>query len=330
MKKIISALLITAMICSMAVISASAAVLRYDSMDSMEDTAEWILLGSWYNEDGCLKGDDPAKCFQGVEPDEDNYADTGWITYGYGTGVFPQAVDIKYTLSAEWDDFTDGTNRNFAMTYCTDVPVALGTGNRLFLSFAYDWNQGKFYLVNGFGSYTAETALCDPVEKEIVADGEFFAMGMSVTENRVRCYYNNELIFDYTDEEGVLGLVDAENSDLGVLPFCWNNQNLISIDNITYADACDIYPLDGEVSGGVVTDAPTTDAPTTDAPETEAPETDAPETDAPETEAPNTTEVPETTEAESDGLPTGAIIGIVAAVLVVVAVVVVVIVKKKK
>ena len=66
---------------------------------------------------------------------------------------------------------------------------------------------------------------------------------------------------------------------------------------------------------------------TTAAP-TEAPTTAAP-TEAPETEA-ATTVAPVETDAETSGLPTGAIIGIVVAAVVVVAVVVVIIVKKRK
>ncbi len=250
MKKIISALLITAMLCSMAVVSASAAVLKNETYDNPEIT--WHSLGNYYVEEGRLIGDDSAKCFQGADTNEADGLE--YFTVGHGDGVFNQAVDMKYTLSAEPDESKDGSNRNFGITYVTDVTCVIdngmgasGANTRLFLEFVYSWNDGKFYLCNTINSTDfASVALVEGVEKQIAADGEDFTMGMSVTENRVRCYYNDELIFDYTDEDGDLGLVNADNLDLGMIPFNWNNGNIISIDTLTIADAGDLYPLNAE------------------------------------------------------------------------------------
>ncbi|MBQ7827554.1 MAG: hypothetical protein IJ386_04740, partial [Clostridia bacterium] len=74
------------------------------------------------------------------------------------------------------------------------------------------------------------------------------------------------------------------------------------------------------------------EAPETDPVDEPAQSGDAAETKAPDESKETTTKKPtaNTTVNVNDGLPTGAIIGIVAAVLVVVAVVVVIIVKKKK
>ena len=89
-----------------------------------------------------------------------------------------------------------------------------------------------------------------------------------------------------------------------------------------------VTPAEGYATAG----EETTEAPETDPVDEPAQSGDAAQTKAPDESKETTTTKPtaNTTVNVNDGLPTGAIIGIVAAVLVVVAVVVVIIVKKKK
>ncbi len=252
MKRIISALLIAVMLCSMAAMSASAAVIKTEEFDDLESVAVWLYPGNAYTEDGLLIGDASARAMQGIAVDQD--PDGEWMTGGEGT--FPAKCDVQWVLKSELDDTQDGTNRNWSFAYHSDGPVPDG-GSTLTLRFTYNWTDGKFYLCNEVNNDPGAegTNAMEPVEKEIVADGEFFKMGMSVEDNRVRFFYNDELIFDYQG---------TEEQKIGTLPsliFTWNTQCIYSIDKLVVTDTYDLYPAtaagdNGGDNGGDVTPPP--------------------------------------------------------------------------
>lgn len=71
------------------------------------------------------------------------------------------------------------------------------------MSFAYDFGAGCFRFTDGFSNTADEGQILPPVYREI-ADGasEYHTLGMTVEKDRIRCFYNGELIFDYKDTEG--------------------------------------------------------------------------------------------------------------------------------
>ncbi len=227
MKKIISALLIATMLCSMVVMSVSVSADSgsfVDNFDDAEFTNSWMPgHDNLYVENGYLIGTSGARAWQGAG--EGDAKD--------GPGYTPALFEAQWTISAVLDEGQDaGAQRDFGYAYCTYDETG---AQRNIANFFYNWGEGKFYLGNGLLNPTGDDAQLMPaVEKAIVADGETFTLGMRVDLDRIRCYYNDEVIFDYKAEGKSIGLDKS-------LIFSWNTGNKITADKFQVAEPGTLY-----------------------------------------------------------------------------------------
>ena len=259
MKKIISALLILTMLVSMVCVSTSAAGMKIDmKFESMDVFTSQFIAGAFYIDNGILFGYDEARALQSnYEVSEETFQ---WLTY-----------DSSVTLSVADDDMSEN-HRVVSLVYCNDNPLEYGRADsRTYMSFVYDIDDGCFRFATGLhGTYgDAEEnriEIMAPIEREIVdteTGEEFFTLGMSVDKDRIRCYYNDELIYDFVDTAREWLISDCATS-----PFVfWQNGNFLQIKNIKIADAGYLYPYAEEpavsdttttVGGGDIADNTTT------------------------------------------------------------------------
>ena len=230
MKKIISALLILTMIFSVVCVSVSAATVHVNmNFASMEAFTEQFIAGAFYTEDNLLFGYAEAKALQTKYDDKIGwFEDTTytWLTY-----------DASITMSIADDELSDA-DRWVNLIYCNDNLKYQGRSeDRLMMSFSYDVQNECFRFTPGWNNTDEELQYLPPVAKTVDTEGvDFFTMGISVEKDRVRCFYNNELIFDYSNPD----LLIAQEI---TSPFLfWQDGNFIQINNITIADQGYLYP----------------------------------------------------------------------------------------
>ena len=98
------------------------------------------------------------------------------------------------------------------------------------MSFTYDFEEDCFRLTDGICQSDPEKQLMPPVYMEICDDGfEFYTLGMTVERDRIRCFYNGELIFDFVDAERKYYIADQiENNAV----FCQTG-NFVQISNFS-------------------------------------------------------------------------------------------------
>ena len=245
MKKIISALLILTMIFSVVCVSASAANIHVNmNFESMEIFTSQFIAGAFYVEDNLLYGYAEAKALQTKYDDSEGwFADTAytWLTF-----------DASITLAIGDDELSD-TDRWVNLIYCNDNVVYEGRQeDRLMMSFSYDVQNQCFRFTPGWNNTDETLQYLAPVEKELNTEGEeFFTMGISVNKGNIRCFYNDELIFNFADPSNELLIAHEITS-----PFLfWQDGNFIQISNITVGDYGAIYPEMSDVD--TQTQAPT-------------------------------------------------------------------------
>jgi len=245
MKKIISALLILTMIFSMVCMSSSAATVYIDmNFESMEAFTAKFGAGAFYVEDGLLFGYAEAKALESLYSCPDGWFDNTlytWLEY-----------DTSITLTVADDELSE-TARFVNLVYCNDNPRFYGREDRrIYMSFFYDVQTGMFHFADGLDCVDEEMQYMDPVAKEVDTEGaQEFTLGISVQKDNIRCFYNNEMIFDYTNSDLLI------SSDINSPFLFWQNGNFISISNITVADHGVLYPVVEEEP--VVTTEPSDD-----------------------------------------------------------------------
>ncbi|MBE6707968.1 MAG: hypothetical protein E7578_01835 [Ruminococcaceae bacterium] len=234
MKKIISALLILTMIFSVVCVSTSAAAIHVNmNFESMEVFTSQFIAGAFYVEDNLLYGYAEAKALQTQYDDSQGWFDDTaytWLTY-----------DASITLAIGDDELSE-TDRYVNLVYCNDNVVFEGRQeDRLMMSFGYDVQNGCFRFGTGWNidSDENEHNMLPSVAKEINTDGEdFFTMGISVKQGNIRCFYNDELIFNFVDANNEYLIAHEITS-----PFLfWQDGNFIQISNITIGDHGALYP----------------------------------------------------------------------------------------
>ncbi|MBR4880937.1 MAG: leucine-rich repeat protein, partial [Clostridia bacterium] len=132
--------------------------------------------------------------------------------------------------------------------YCNDNLIYSGqSSDRQFITFSYDRIRGCFRLANGWCNTDPNGQFMSPVYKTVSMDGsEFIRLGMSVEKNRIRCFYNDELIFDYkSSAERIANYV-------GSPLLMWNEGNITRISNITIAENGYLFPENGTHTDGFV------------------------------------------------------------------------------
>lgn len=199
-----------------------------------ESFAKDFLTGAFYIEDGLMCGWGEAKALQSaytsVNDMFDNNSPYVWRTY-----------DMSMTLSLS-DDVTSSSDRWLNICYCNDNMIYAGTGSdRQFITFSYDFRNKCFRFANGWNNTSPGGQFMSPVYRDICTDGsEFINIGMSVSRDRIRCFYNGELIFDYTNSSFKIA------HSIGSPFFLWNEGNVVRAKNITVAKQGYFFPMDEE------------------------------------------------------------------------------------
>lgn len=239
MKKLLSTLLVAVMLLSVVSVNVSAdGYYIQERFVSMESFAQNFEAGSTANatyieDSGMLYGYNDARALQGLyATDEDtglfkNELNT-WLSYD---------MEVSVALDVDIDE-----QRDFSIVYCNDNPRNAGTtDSRIFMAFGYDCTGRQFFFHNGLGYEGDETTDFMPsVAAEINDDGNtFYKFGMSITRGRIRCYFEDKLIFDFVDTADEYMIAKDINS-----PFlAWNTNNFFQIDAIDIASPGYIYPL---------------------------------------------------------------------------------------
>ncbi len=231
MKKIISALLILTMILSVVCVSTSAANIHINmNFDNLNAFTEQFRAGAFYIEEGILFGYAEAKALQTDYNDEDGIFqphNTCWLTY-----------DASITLSVGEDELSEDY-RHINVVYCNDNLRAMGRAdNRIYMAFRYDIEKRCFTISEGLNGPENAVHYTEPVAMELPTESEeAFTMGISVQKDNIRCFYNDQLIFNYTNPEMLIAY------DI-VSPFVfWQEGNFTQISNVTIGEAGSIYPI---------------------------------------------------------------------------------------
>lgn len=105
--------------------------------------------------------------------------------------------DVEASISIMSDIF-DPAQREISLVYLNDnLAKEDENESRLFMSFGYDSAERRFFLAKTTNLETGkgDILLASP-KREIDDEAErFYNYGISVTRGRIRCYFDNELIF---------------------------------------------------------------------------------------------------------------------------------------
>ena len=241
MKKLLSAMLVLAMMASVLCISTSAAGIKLNmNFESMESFTESFHAGNFFvsPEGGALYGYNEARALQTKYEDKEfGYfvpAPYCWLTYD-------TSVDIIIA-----DDDMDESDRSVAVVYANDNPYYFGTAEeRIFMAFTYDIKDNCFRLCNYMENREPDGQFVDPVPVDFDIDiegNETHKMGMSVERGRIRCFFDDVLVIDYVDTEDEYKIAQEL-----VSPFLfWQRGNFVQISNISVSDAGYLYPHPAE------------------------------------------------------------------------------------
>ena len=254
MKKIISVVVILAMMSSILCIGTSAAGVLLDmKFKSMESFTESFHAGNFYvpPEGGMLYGYNEARALQTKYNDTENgYFEPApycWLEYD-------TTVDIIID-----DDDIDESHRSVSVIYANDNPYYFGTAEeRMFMSFIFDIDNGLFRLTNGWEGYEDSQQIVDPVPAEnIDVDGaDTHTMGISVERGRIRCFFDDELVIDFVDTADDYGIAKEI-----VSPFLfWQRGNFVQIKNIKVSTPAYLFPHPEDESTETVTSEPSVSA----------------------------------------------------------------------
>lgn len=236
MKKLISVLLITAMLVSVLCVSATADGIVFSADFSKMNTEQFyqqFMNGLFFVDDtsGLLCGYYDAKALQSMYDDSDGdvFSNTlnTWLTY-----------DAAITLAVSDDDAVDA-ERCVNIAYCNDNLRAAGEAEgRSFITLVYDIENKKFEICNNsMPVFDETTVIADPISMELdVEGGQFYTFGMSVDKNRIRFFLDNQLLYDIDGTQYRIG--EQINSPF----FLWNGGNFMQIKELKVSTAGYLYP----------------------------------------------------------------------------------------
>lgn len=139
--------------------------------------------------------------------------------------------DMTVTLFAVDDSARTG-DRFINLIYDNYNPMYQKGENKVMMSFAYDFQDDCFRFSKGMNNADPEDQIMPPVYMKICEDGtEYYTLGMTVERDRIRCFYNDELIFDYTDTEEKYLIGHGMLAPL----ILWNEGNYVHITNAATA-----------------------------------------------------------------------------------------------
>ena len=239
MKKILSLILAVVMLAGTAVIPATAeadaaseAVNEniYMQSDFSSDSAadRDFYIGAYTTQDENLVGYQAAKALQ---------TKNGWMTYDFSCSVMIIPDEEIPEADAQSRYFSIGHNN------VGEMANGLRNGSR-FISFIYDVNNGLGYLCNDTFTFNTNSIIAGPVQLDVEADdGDYHDFGMSITDQRIRCFFDGVCVIDYVDikDEYYIGdVVDVKDPPIMVL---WNENNCMMYEDIVITAPEYLYPL---------------------------------------------------------------------------------------
>ena len=232
MKKILSLVLAAVMMFSLAAASMTAQaddnVWMKSDFSSDGGADKDFYVGNYKVVDDLLVGYNDAMALQ---------SKVGWYSY-----------DTYCTVAiAEDDNVPEGTPRYFSLVYNNAGEQVHGLrANSRFMSFVYDVNSGKFYLCGDSIAFNAGCIFVGPVDFEM-SDEEFHTFGMSVTDQRIRCFVDGECIIDYYDAQDKYFIGDTHELEDDPIALWWNNGNLLMYKEIVVTAPGYTYPITDDV-----------------------------------------------------------------------------------
>ncbi len=234
MKKLISVFLASAML--MTALCVSAAAEGYHIRERFGDGGKSLEENfnadhTFISDPGVLVGfsDDHMLSSRFSETDGiiDNKGNT-WLEY-----------DVEASISI-MPDILYPAQREISLVYLNDnLAKEDENESRLFMSFGYDSAERRFFLAKTTNLETGkgDILLASP-KREIDDEAErFYNYGISVTRGRIRCYFDNELIFDFVDEKDEYKIAKSVNS-----PFVlWTTNNVFFVNSIDISTPEYIY-----------------------------------------------------------------------------------------
>lgn len=240
MKKVISFILIAAIIMSIICVGITAASpihIEQNMKNMSEFTNRFCMYGSftdWIN--GLYGYSEASELYSLYSTDNTEIIDNSYHTW--------LCYDAAITLSFSDDDLCD-TERYIGLAYLNDNPRYFGEcDERITISFFYDITEGCFRLTNGWGNRVPEEQLQEPIFTEIPTMGEDrVTFGISVSRGNIRCYCNGEMIFDYKDTYDLYRIAEEVNS-----PFIFRQDgNFVAITNIIIAEKGTLFSSTAEI-----------------------------------------------------------------------------------
>ena len=228
LKRIISVICTIAMLFSVMCIGASAEGLYIDThFKDWAELSDQFFAGCFYNTDeGFLYGFAEAKTLQSRY----TKVDGGYIDGSYTWRTY----DATVTLAIGDDDLSE-SDRWVNLVYRNDNLKCYGRSDETqYIAFSYDIQNGCFRITDGWNNTDPDCQLMDPVYTYIDTDyGEvFITLGISVERGRIRCFYNDQLVFDFVDSDDEYLIAKEKNS----MFYLQQDGNFLQISNIKVAD----------------------------------------------------------------------------------------------
>ncbi|MBE6709292.1 MAG: hypothetical protein E7578_08645 [Ruminococcaceae bacterium] len=226
MKKIVSAILIlTIMLCSMAVSASADGVLYMDAdFSSEENFARDFFPEAYTVYDDCAVGYSEARALQ----------TTGrWAAY-----------DVSFDVTFGVDELVpDGSGRSLSFVYFNNNIVYKGLSDeRMTISVCFDVSNSEVSLVaNDFVKSESCEVLAASVPFEI-EDGKEYHLGVSINEQHIRVFSDSTLLIDYYDTENKYYIgYTFEEVEPEILVW-WNNNNYLMYSDIKVSSPEYLYP----------------------------------------------------------------------------------------
>lgn len=176
--------------------------------------------GFAYSQDGGLVGGADATIITS-NPEESGFYTPVGIYRAYDSTVTLTAVDDP---DSENERFLNLVYRNY------NLWIAGITKEEIDMCFTYDFQNMCFRFTEGWSNTDEADQLMPPVYMELCDDGTaYYTLGMTVERDRIRCFFNDELIFDYIDAERKYLIADETQT-----PFIFVQKgNYVHITNVS-------------------------------------------------------------------------------------------------
>ncbi len=254
MKKIISLVIVSLMLVTLAVgVSADAGRMHVECyFKDMADFMNYFIPGAFFIPDGESQvfGYSEAKALQSNFESSDDLGFDGfkendrnaWLRYD---------CEIKIAMAPDGD--ADSLDRGVMLVYCNNNPLYMGLEEGVqYVEFAYSVAKEELSLRTGpaIGISDSDTVIATyPMKLDSESGNVSYRFGMSVDENRIRCFIDGKKVIDVYDPQYYWGTYD------GSCFLLWNESNMVVLNDYKVSTPGFLFPYEEEP-------APTEPAPT--------------------------------------------------------------------